>query len=298
MCAAKMHDDQVETDGELVKRLLDEQFPQWSGLSVDLVVPGGTDHDMYRLGEELVVRLPLQESAAQQGSMEAEWLPRLAPHLPLAIPVPLALGQPAPGFPFRWSVGEWLPGENATTGIVDLVQAAIDLARFVTALRRVDTTGAHPRPHYGRGAPLAVRDDHVRGAVAELGNRIDGQAALRSWQESLDTPVWDGDEVWVHGDLLPANLLVANGRLAAVIDFGCLNVGDPACDLQPAWNSFTGESRERFRLELEVDDRSWLRGRGWALFQAVTGLCYYWDTNPAMVDQTWHALEQVLTATS
>ena len=119
-----------------------------------------------------------------------------------------------------------------------------------------------------RGAPLAELDEQVRRSIAQLGDRVDAAAALRSWEESLDAAAWDGDEVWVHGDLLPGNLLVVDGRLSAVIDFGGLNVGDPACDLQPAWNVFTGDSRARYRAELEVDDASWLRGRGWALCQA------------------------------
>ena len=162
------------------------------------------------------------------------------------------------------------------------------------ALRQVDTTDAHPRPRGGRGSPLAELDEHVRRSVAELGDRVDGAATLRSWEESLDASQWDGEEVWVHGDLLPGNLLVLDGRLSAVIDFGGLNLGDPACDLQPAWNVFAGESRARYRAELQVDDASWLRGRGTALYQAVMALPYYWDTNPGMVRQASHALAQVL----
>jgi len=203
-------------------------------------------------------------------------------------------GASAEGYPFEWSVYEWLPGENANGTIVDLAQAAVDLAAFVNALRRIETTGAHPRPPRGRGAPLSELDEQVRQSIAQLGDRIDSDAALRSWEESLDAPAWDGDEVWVHGDLLPGNLLVVDGRLSAVIDFGGLNVGDPACDLQPAWNVFAGDSRTRYRAELQVDDASWLRGRGWTLYQAVSALPYYWNTNPGMIRQASHALAQVL----
>jgi aminoglycoside phosphotransferase (APT) family kinase protein len=134
----------------------------------------------------------------------------------------------------------------------------------------------------------------VRRSIDQLGNRIDRVAALRSWDESVSAPAWDGEEVWVHGDLLPGNLLVVDGRLSAVIDWGGLNVGDPACDLQPAWNVFDGVSRERYRTELDVDDASWLRGRGWALCQAVVALPYYWDTNSGMVRQASNAVTQVL----
>ena len=294
MASPKMHADEVETDISLVRRLLAGQFPHWANLAIDPVVSYGTDHDIYRLGDQLAARLPRIGWATKQAAKEARWLPKLAPHLPLAIPVQLAMGHPAEGYPFEWSVYEWLPGENANGTIDDLNQAAVDLAAFVRALRQVDTTGAHQRRPGGRGSPLAELDEHVRRSVAELGNRVDGAATLRSWEESLDASEWDGEEVWVHGDLLPGNLLVLDGRLSAVIDFGGLNVGDPACDLQPAWNVFAGESRTRYRAELQVDDASWLRGRGTALYQAVLALPYYWDTNPGMVRQASHALAQVL----
>jgi aminoglycoside phosphotransferase (APT) family kinase protein len=294
MAATKMHADEVDTDVALVRRLLAGQFPHWAGLAIEPVVSYGTDHDIYRLGGDLAARLPRIGWATRQAAKEAEWLPKLAPQLPLAVPVQLAMGQPAEGYPFEWSVYRWLPGENANGTIADLDQAAVDLAAFVRALREVDPADAHPRPARSRGAPLVELDKDVRRSIAELGDRVDGAAALRSWEEALEAETWDGDEVWVHGDLLPGNLLVVDGRLSAVIDFGCLNVGDPACDLQPAWNVFAAESRTRYRAELAVDDASWLRGRGWALYQAVMALPYYWDTNPGMIRQASDALTQVL----
>jgi aminoglycoside phosphotransferase (APT) family kinase protein len=290
----RMHAEEVETDATLVRSLLAGQFPQWAELPVERVVSYGTDHDIYRLGDRLAARLPRIGWATAQAAKEAEWLPRLAPYLPLAVPQPLAIGHPGEGYPFEWSVCTWLPGENANGTIDDLDQAAVDLAGFVTALRHIDTTGAPARLPHKRGGPLTEADDDVRRSIGELGDRIDGAAALASWEESLGAPAWDGSEVWVHGDLLPGNLLVVDGRLSAVIDFGGLNVGDPACDLQPAWNVFSGESRELFRSELDVDEASWLRGRGWALCQAVVALPYYWDTNPGMIRQALHALSQVL----
>lgn len=298
MAGTRMHADEIETDAALVRRLLRGQFPRWADLRIEPVASYGTDHDIYRLGDRLVARLPRIGWATRQAAIEAEWLPKLAPHLPLAIPVPLAMGRPAEGYPFGWSVYGWLPGENANGTIKDLDRAAVDLAAFVKALRQVDTTGAHARPPRGRGGPLAERDEQVRQSVARLGGRIDGAATLASWEESLGAPAWEGREVWVHGDLLPGNLLVVGGRLSAVIDFGGLNVGDPACDLQSAWNVFAGDNRARFRAALEVDDASWLRGRGWALSQAVLALPYYWDTNPGMIRQALRALAQVLGDTS
>jgi aminoglycoside phosphotransferase (APT) family kinase protein len=294
MGAIKMHADEIETDAALVRRLLAGQLPQWAHLPIAPVASYGTDHDIYRLGDHLAARLPRIGWATNQAAKETEWLPKLAPHLPLAVPVQLAIAHPAEGYPFDWSVYEWLPGENANGTICDLDQAAVDLAAFVKALRQVEATGAPPRPPHGRGGPLAESDGQVRRSIAQLGDRIDGDATLRSWEQSRGAPPWDGGEVWVHGDLLPGNLLVVAGRLSAVIDFGGLNVGDPACDLQPAWNLFAGRSRQWFRAELEVDDASWLRGRGWALFQAVSALAYYWDTNPGMIRQASRALTQVL----
>ena len=294
MPTMKMHADEVQTDAALVRRLLAGQLPQWAQLSIELVESYGTDHHIYRLGDYLAARLPKIGWATEQAAKEAQWLPRLAPYVPLALPVQVAMGHPAEGYPYDWSVYEWLPGENANGAIGDLDQAAIDLAAFVLALQRVDTSGAPARGRAKRGAPLAEFDASVRRSIVELGDRIDGAAVLRSWQESLDAPPWDGAEVWVHGDLLPGNLLVMDGRLSAVIDFGGLNVGDPACDLQPAWNVFEGTSRQRFRDEVAADEASWLRGRGWALLQAVMAMPYYWDTNPGMIRQASHALEQVL----
>ena len=289
-----MHADEVDTDAALVLRLLTKQFPHWADLPISPVASYGTDHYIYRLGDHLAARLPRTEWATDQAAKEAEWLPKLTPHLLLELPVQLAMGRPAESYPFNWSVYTWLPGENANGTINDLDRAAVDLATFIKALRQIDTTGAPLRPPHRRGGPLTEGDEQVRQSIKQLGDRIDGDATLRSWEESLDTPAWDGKEVWVHGDLLPGNLLVVDGRLSAVIDFGGLNVGDPACDLQPAWNVFAGDSRLRFRAELEVDEASWLRGRGWAFYQAVSALAYYWDTNPGMIRQASHALAQVL----
>lgn len=289
-----MHPDEVATDAELVSRLLAEQFPQWAGRPVELVVSHGTDHDVYRVGEDLAARLPRIGWATAQAEKEATWLPVLAPHLPLAVPVPLGRGRPAHGYPYAWSVCTWLPGRDANGPIADLDRAAVDLAAFVTALREVSTEGAPEREVGARGGPLHEGDDDVRRCLAQLGDRVDGPALLRDWQRALEAPAWDGPQVWVHGDLLPGNLLVVAGRLSAVIDFGGLGVGDPACDLQPAWNLFTGASRRRFRGELAVDEASWLRGRGWALRQAVVALPYYWDTNPGIVRQARRALRELL----
>ena len=265
MGGTKMHANEVETNAALVSQLLAGQFPQWMDLPVSRVASYGTDNYIYRLGDQLAARLPRRPGwAVDQVKLEAKWLPTLAPHLPLAVPVQVAMGHPAEGYPFDWAVYEWLSGSDANGTLVDLNQAAVDLAAFITALRCVDTTGAHPRLPHARGGLLAEADEMVRWSVAQLGNRIDGGVVLRLWDESLSASKWDRPDAWVHGDLLPGNLLVVDGRLSAVIDFGGLNVGDPACDLQPAWNMFTGESG---RDSARNSGRTTRRG-----FEAAAGL--------------------------
>ena len=290
----QMHEGQVETSPDLVTRLLAAQFPEWLSPEITLVQSFGTDHDIYRVGDDLCVRLPTIEWATAQAEKERMWLPRLADRLPLSVPGQLGIGVPAEGYPFRWSVCEWIPGSDASRGRVDLDRLARDLATFVTALRKIDTAGAPLRPAGARGCPLSEIDDAVRRSMAALrGPRaMDEIGSL--WDESLGAAAWDGPDVWVHGDLLAGNLIVQGGRLHAVIDWGTLNVGDPACDLLAAWNVFSGSSRAIYLEALSVDDDTRLRGRGWAIYQAVMALPYYRETNPGMVRQATHALEEVI----
>jgi aminoglycoside phosphotransferase (APT) family kinase protein len=220
---AKMHPDEVNISIRLVRQLLAAQFPQWAGLPIEPVIPLGTDNAIYRLGTEMVVRLPRRERPSQTLEKERLWLPRLAPHLPFAIPIPRAHGTPAEGYPFPWSVYGWLKGGHATiNSVTDLNQLATDLARFVTSLQRIDTTGGpSPGPHnFFRGAPLATRDEVPRAAIGSLGKTIDGDVVTAAWDAALRAPEWKGPPTWVHGDLDSRNLLVDRGRLCAVIDFG------------------------------------------------------------------------------
>jgi aminoglycoside phosphotransferase (APT) family kinase protein len=297
MAAAKMHADEADIDAPLVRRLLAAQFPQWAGLPVERVASSGTDNAIYRLGANLAVRLPRISGALGQVEKDQRWLPRLAPRLPLAVPVPLGAGAPGEGYPWSWGVYRWLDGDEATLErLADPCAAATELARFLRALQLVDTAGG-PAPREqgsGRGVPLAWRDRVTREAIAALAGEIDTDAAAAAWDESLAAPAWSGKPVWIHGDLAPGNLLVAQGRLSAVIDFACLGVADPACDLQIAWNLFSGESRAAFRAELGVDEDSWRRGRGWALSVALIQLPYYLHTNPALVASSRHVIGEVL----
>lgn len=293
----KMHADEVDIDTALVRRLLKAQFPQWADLLLTPVNSGGTDNAIYRLGDDLSVRLPRIESAIEQIDKEHTWLPRLAPHLPLAIPVPLVKGAPGEGYPFPWAVNRWLPGENAINApLADPMQAASDMANFLTALRQIDTTGGPlaGEHNFGRGTPLAERHAFVRESIIALEDMIDTGAATAAWEVALHAPVWSEPPVWVHGDLLPGNLLVTAGRLSGVIDFGGLGLGDPACDLLVAWGLFSRDAREHFRAALQVDDASWARGSGWALSVGVIALPYYKETNLILANIARRLITEVL----
>jgi aminoglycoside phosphotransferase (APT) family kinase protein len=297
MSRSKMHADEVELDVSLVGRLVAAQFPQWADLPIEPVHSGGTDNAMYRLGDDMAVRLPRIYGATEQVEKEHQWLPRLAPLLPLAIPVPLGKGMPAEGYPWHWSVYRWLEGETATIGrIADPRQAATGLGQFVAALQRIDPAGGPPPgPHnFARGVPLAVRDRPTRDAIATLHRTLDAGAATAAWEAALQAPAWHGPAVWLHGDLQAGNLLAQRGRLSAVIDFGCLGVGDPACDAMAAWTYLSAETRDVFRAALPVDDATWARGRGWALSFGLIALPYYQSTNPILAGIARHTIDEVL----
>jgi aminoglycoside phosphotransferase (APT) family kinase protein len=297
MSPGKMHSDEVDTNVSLVARLLARQFPQWADLPIEPVPSVGTDNALYRLGDDMVVRLPRIHWATGQVDKEHRWLPRLAPFLPLAIPVPLARGNPDEGYPWPWSVYPWLEGDNATSELIgDPRQAAIDLAQFIAALQQIDATdGPPPGPdNSARGAPLARRDSQTRAAIAALQGMLDADVATAVWNAALEAPPWPGPPVWLHGDLQSGNLLAQQGRLSAVIDFGCLGVGDPACDVMAAWLFLSAETRDLFRAALQVDDATWVRGHGWALSVGLIALPYYQNTNPVLAGIARRAIDEAL----
>jgi aminoglycoside phosphotransferase (APT) family kinase protein len=285
-----MHPDEVDVSADLVRRLLETQFPDWAHLPLSPFEHGGTDHVIVRLGDELQVRLPKHEPSTGQVEKELELLPRLGPQLPVEIPRPLARGEPGEGYPFTWAVYRWLPGEPPREASVQLAR---ELAEFIRALQRVDTAGAPPPRH--RGAPL--RDDaFIRSSIAHLAPDFDADAVTHEWERVLALPQWDRAPVWLHGDLLASNVLVRGGRLVAVLDWGATCAGDPAADYMISW-SLLAPVREAFRAALDVDDATWARGRGWALWQAVAALPYYRHTNPPMVAHARSAIAGVLADT-
>jgi aminoglycoside phosphotransferase (APT) family kinase protein len=261
----------VEIDAALAGRLVAAQFPQWAGLPIRPVAHGGWDNRTFHLGERMIVRLPSAGRYAAQVEKEHRWLPVLARGLPLPIPVPLARGEPAEDYPWPWSVYGWLDGETASAGrIDDKIRFATDLAVFLAALQRIDAVGGPTAgPHsFWRGGPLSTYDAETRAAIVTLGDRIDAEAVTAVWEAALDT-LWMAAPVWVHGDVATGNLLVRDGQLSAVIDFGCCSVGDPACDLAIAWTFLEGEAREAFRAVLPLDPGTWARGRAWTLWKAL-----------------------------
>lgn len=292
MPASPMHSDEVHLDASLVRRLLATQFPQWSHLPLKRFASTGTVNALFRLGDDMAVRLPRVPAGAGDVHKEHHWLPRLAPLLPHPVPEMLARGAPGEGYPWSWSVQRWLEGEPPAAGrLADPHALAADLGEFVAALRRVELPGGPPAY---RGGPLSTVDAATRTAIGELRGTIDTAAATEAWERALHAPAWSGAPVWLHSDLMPGNLLTRQGRLTAVLDFGTLGIGDPACDLIAAWYLLPAEARDTFRHATGADDATWLRGRGWALSMGLLQLPYYRTSNPAFAADAEHVIREVL----
>ncbi|KKB85972.1 hypothetical protein VW29_05045 [Devosia limi DSM 17137] len=278
-----MTDDRIEISADDVQALVAAQFPHWAHLPVRPVLQGGWDNRTFHLGERMKVRLPSAQRYVAAVEKENRYLPGLAAQLPLPIPVPLAIGSPGQGYPYIWSVYDWLEGETASAQrIADMAGFAADLGEFLVALQAIDASDGPPagEHNFHRGGALSVYDGETRACIAALGERIDGAAALAVWEAAL-AATWHGRPVWVHGDIAAGNLLVRDGHLAAVIDFGSSAVGDPACDLVIAWLLFSGESRSAFRRAVAADEAVWARARGWALWKALLVMAEDRNTPPA-----------------
>jgi aminoglycoside phosphotransferase (APT) family kinase protein len=288
----RLHDDEIDVDIELVRGLVAAQFPRWAELSLTEVASAGTVNAIYRLGPEFMVRLPRAHRFAKDVESDLEVLVPLAGRLPLPIPEILAMGTPTVDYPFAWGVYRWIEGQSwSTQPPDDLHRAASDLADFVQSLQAVDPTGVRAG---WRGWPLVDIDDLFRTGLARSQELFPTEAVLRAWDVSVSAPGWTGAPVWLHGDLLPTNLVVADGHLRGVIDFGCCGIGDPAIEYSTAWTLFPPEVRREYRELLDVDDATWLRARGWALSHGVGGYAYYRHTNPEFAGNAWRTLEAVL----
>lgn len=296
-----MHDDEIAISDGLARCLVDEQLPQWAGLPLRRLPPLGTDNQLFRLGNDLLVRMPRIHWAAEAPAREMEWLPRIAASLPFEIPEPIALGQPDHGYPYEWSVVPWLEGATITgthlgdaSDNVDWLELAHDLGDFLRALRGIDAAGAPLKREGARGSDLADADAWVREWTHRAGERVDGALVIAAWEESLQAPVWDGPPTWLHCDIHEGNLLVRNRRLRAVIDWGGLGTGDPAIELNAAWGFLPPAVVPAYRSALGLDDAAWLRGRGWALQPSISGMVYYEKTAPRMAAQSRLTVEQVV----
>ena len=290
----KTEDPHIDTD--LARRLVKSQFPHWASLDVTPVAEEGWCNRAFHLGEQMVLRMPRHLAYAEQVKKEYDWLPRLAPRLPLLIPEVLAIGAPSEDYPWNWSICRWIEGETAKPDrVVNMVSVALDLAGFLAALQSIDTQdGPPPGPHnFYRGGPLATYDNQTREAVAALGGNIDAAAVLEVWESALASS-WQGQPVWIHGDVSVGNLLVRSGQLRAVIDFGNLGVGDPACDLAMNWTVFEPGTREAFRHRLPLDADTWARGRGWVLWKALILASGLTSSNAFEASRPWSIIEEVL----
>jgi len=280
----------------LVSRLVRTQFPEWAQLPVRPVEVDGWDNATFRLGDTMSVRLPSARHYIEAVAKEQRWLPILAPQLPLPVPQPLAMGTPASGFPWPWSVYRWIDGTSVTSETVaDLPRFAADLADFLAALYKIDPSGG-PAPgthNFFRGGPLTVYDGETRKQLAALTGHIDTALAGEVWQAALEA-AWHGSPVWFHGDAQPGNLLLSDGRLSAVLDFGTCGVGDPACDTTIAWTFLSGESSRVFRERLPVDSATWVRGRGWAIWKAMKVLSAALDHDAQEAAFTMDVIQKIL----
>ncbi|MBC9822782.1 aminoglycoside phosphotransferase family protein [Terrabacter sp. MAHUQ-38] len=297
-----MHDHEVALGEHVIRGLLREQRPEWAELPL-APAGAGTDNSLYRLGDDLLLRLPRTPGTAGAVAKEQRWLPRLAPDLPVAVPEPVHEGRPGPGYPLAWSVYRWIEGDEIREDTVeDWAALGRDLAGFVAALQSVDLMGARRAgdlSSYRGGAPADI-DGFVRGSLAGCrllveheGLALDVDRLEALWRDAVGLPAPASEHVWLHSDLKPTNLLVRDGRLAAVIDFGGLSIGHPDAEHAPQWD-LPAPARDAYRERLGLEDLTWRRARAWALAVGVSGVPYYWDTYPAFVDECLRRLHNVL----
>lgn len=291
----RLHADEIPIDDQLVRRLIDTQFPHFAQLGLRRLDETGSTNALFRLGDELLVRLPLQPGGGEDLETEQRWSDAFRSTMPVAIPRTVAIGRPSHGYPEQWSILGWLPGERPPAYQTGQPPAparsrlAVELAEVILAIRSTPVTDddrRNPQLRGYRGRSLAEFDHSVRGYLHDCRANpeidLDLDLAAQVWQESLQLPGADhpGEDHWYHGDLVAENLLISRGRLSAVIDFNAF-VGDPTIDLHGAWELFDEPARSVFRERLEVDDATWLRGRAWALGIALGTFSYYWHSLPS-----------------
>ena len=286
-----MREGEIEISVSLVKKLIREQFPKWADLPIEPVPSMGTDNALFRLGDTTQIRLPRIDWAANNIDKEFTWLPQIASFISTPITTPLYKGNPIEEYPYHWAIYDWLEGENPKSCCADCGSDFVEnLANFLKETREINLPDS---PRASRGTPLIKRDEPTRKALKELAGVVDTRLAAHIWDNALKIPYWDKPPVWVHGDLLPGNILIKDGKLSGVIDFSCMGLGDPACDLIVAWNLLDAKRRMLFRDLLPVDENTWIRGQAWAMSQSLLILPYYKDTNPGLVETANYTLEEI-----
>jgi aminoglycoside phosphotransferase (APT) family kinase protein len=282
----------------LVTKLISEQFLQWKDLPIKSVPHQGCDNKTFRLGDHMLVRVPSSEEYVRQVKKEHKWLPLLAPNLPLPIPEPIAMGKPSKYYPWNWSIYRWLDGDSANSLKLDdinLETIALQLAHFLNEFHKFDAAGA-PTPglhNWWRAAHTSVYDAETRMLIYKLKNFINVDKATSLWEVAISSK-WGKDPVWVHGDISSGNILLKDNKLSAVIDFGCMGIGDPACDLTIAWTFFKNKSREVFKNSIGLDPNTWSRARGWALWKALYELSQLEDKSSTKAIEQKRIIHDVL----
>ncbi|MEH7237657.1 aminoglycoside phosphotransferase family protein [Bacillus sp. JJ1562] len=282
----------IKIDVDLVSKLIKEQFPEWSSLNIKPVKKSGNDNRTYHLGNHMSVRLPSDIAYAPQVEKEQKWLPILAEHLSLPISMPVAKGKPNEIYPYPWSINKWLDGETLSLeNINDLNQFANDLGGFLVELQTVDASGGPlaGKHNFYRGGDIVIYDEECRNAMNNNTDIFNVHVLKKIWELALASK-WDREPVWVHGDIAPGNILVKNGELCAVIDFGILGVGDPSCDAAMAWTFFDYQSRNVFKKALNMDEETWNRARGWALWKALITYDYCKESNKEIAEESYNII--------
>jgi aminoglycoside phosphotransferase (APT) family kinase protein len=267
---------------DLARKLITGQFPEYAHLPITSVKKQGHDNRTYRLGNEMLIRMPTAESYALKVPKEQALLPQLAPFLNVSIPVPIKMGLPSKDYPFPFSIYKWLPGTSINLLVIDvdcLEKLAFDLAKFLKELQSIDSVdGPDPGQHnWWRGDHVSVYDQGAREQIFKLANVIDANKAIQLWEKACKTR-WNKGPVWIHGDFYISNILLKDGKLSAIIDFGGMALGDPACDLVITWTFLNGKSRDMFVREAALDEDTWLRAKAWALWKASFELCQISDS--------------------
>lgn len=287
-----MHPDEFHINANLVRELLTEQFPNWSKLDLQEILPKGTDNAMFKLASDKLVRLPRTKQSATNIEKELLWLPKFSSLLPIAIPTLLGSGSANKKYPLPWVIYNWLEGKSTDKeGDIDLGQAAVNLGNFVVAMQKIDPTNG---PKCNRGQPLNKCNKGVLESIESLKGEYDTNLLTKIWESTLETPAWSGDPVWIHGDLHSGNILVKNKKITAIVDFGLAGIGDPAADMMLAWTVLDAENREIFRSIAKPDDHTWARGRGWAFALGALGYPYYRKSNPEFAHIAKRSLDEVI----